>query len=265
MPSRPPQSNPPLTEVVLAVGFRAIPGMRFAQLADLYDSRFRAAFPKVQEQARYEMPLEGLGTPTLGQLAFNFLEQPPFPRLWFLDESETHLVQVQNDWLARNWRRGDEVGSYPRFEGLRESLRSDLKAFADFVEANGFGNLDLTQSEVTYINHVLLDEGTEISDVLSLVRPATSKSLAHIEAGAVNLVSPILDGTRRVGTLRFAANTAERRTDGAPVLVINLTARGVANLGTSPLDFLEVGHDAVIDAFWDLTTAKIRTRWGSNA
>src|SRR6266566_564057 len=60
---------------------------------------------------------------------------PPAPRLWFLNESGTELIQVQEDRFIHNWRKTDSGQQYPRYEYIRGRFNSELQLFSSFLEA----------------------------------------------------------------------------------------------------------------------------------
>lgn len=94
--SLPDYANPPVIEVVGGVGFAPIEGFKAVHLGLLWE-RFRDQFPRVEEHPPIAMPLEVLQIPNPQGPELQFLDTPPLPRIWFLDESGNGIVQVQRD------------------------------------------------------------------------------------------------------------------------------------------------------------------------
>jgi hypothetical protein len=156
---RPPLPNferPPVAEVILSVAFEPVQGLGVIELARLWEEKFRGEFPGVEEQPPWQMPIERLssspGTPNVSLEVFS---SPPMPRLWFISERGTELVQVQRDWFARNWRKMDSPEGYPRYASLRRPFEEALSSLANGLEAEGvleglgeYGLVSVTVREV---------------------------------------------------------------------------------------------------------------------
>lgn len=166
-------SGSPVVEVALAVAFQPIPNLRTIEFGRLWEDGFRSRFPKVQEQPRIEMATEQFG-PLAGAPPFSFqiLESPLLPRLWFLNEDETQLVQLQNDWFARNWRQMQTGRNYPHYPQIRGPFEDDLRAVLAHLERHSLGSFKPTQCEITYTNHIPIGGGgpADVRDVLTVFR-----------------------------------------------------------------------------------------------
>ena len=119
--------DPPVVEVVLSAGFQPLPRLRLVEIFKFWSTRIKQELPGVEEQGRYDMPLEQLGGGIqLPSVSWQVLPAPPMPRLWFLKAEGSHLLQIQNDWLARNWRR-----TGPLWDAWRDSIRVLIRVLAD--------------------------------------------------------------------------------------------------------------------------------------
>ena len=99
-------ANPPLAEVALSVQFEPLEQLRTAQIGLLW-GEFRQRFPVTEEHAPLDSVIERFGVSRTSVLEprLQMLETPPVPRVWFLNEAGTELIQVQQERFIHNWRR----------------------------------------------------------------------------------------------------------------------------------------------------------------
>lgn len=120
--------KPPLAETVLSLQFEPIAGLTTAHLGLLWQ-RFREQLPLIEEQPPLPPVVEKFGPPAPSQVEVTVEEKPPVPRLWFLNQDKTELIQVQADRFIHNWRKIEGLELYPRFVGpIREKFRSAYAA-----------------------------------------------------------------------------------------------------------------------------------------
>jgi uncharacterized protein (TIGR04255 family) len=260
-------ANPPVVEVAVAVGFQPLAGLRVVDLGGLWE-RYQADFPNVVEQPPIEMTTErfdGLGAPP--SMSFALMAAPPIPRLWFLNGDESQLIQVQNNWFARNWRKMPTGGDYPRYPTIRDRFRDDLSTFLDYIRAGKLGEFKPTQCEITFINHIADYGGQrqELSEILNLLKPLdVSGFLPSPESVGLNAQFLIAGDGVPAGRLHLRAEPAVRRSDGSPITVLTITARGVP-IGEGVegvMGFLELGHTWVVRGFECITTDRMHKLWG---
>ena len=96
--------SPPLVEMVLAVAFEPVQELGVVALGDLW-RRYFSHLKNVEEKPRIEMPVEQVDGAGVPSFSFQIAQTVPIPRLWFQDPAGGHLVQIQNNWFARNWRK----------------------------------------------------------------------------------------------------------------------------------------------------------------
>jgi uncharacterized protein (TIGR04255 family) len=229
-------------------------------------SAFRERFPNIEQKSPYQMPIEMFGQPPARPSVSLELVESALPRLWFVDAAGSHLVQVQNDWFARNWRRVDGAEGYPRYPTLSDAFVDDLQSLQAYLHGEGFGEIVPTQCEVTYVDHIELPDGGEgaLGSVLSsLTAPAQEFALrAEGQRLATNYI--VEHGSRPVGRLHVNANTAIRRADGTSIAVLNFTARGVPIGGDidGVIAFHDLGREWAWRAFTTLTRPEVQESWG---
>ncbi len=128
-------AHPPVVEVLLAVYFEPLRLLRTAQFGLLWQN-FRSRFPRIEEHLSLP-PIPGRlgleGVPQIG-VRLEMLDVPPAPRLWFLNEAGTEVVQIQQDRFIHNWRRLQDADQYPHYDGIRSTFEQELSEFASFVE-----------------------------------------------------------------------------------------------------------------------------------
>jgi uncharacterized protein (TIGR04255 family) len=262
--------HPPVVEVALAVGFEPLPGLSGAKLGVLWQEHYRAkGMSSVEEQPPIKMPVEQFGVMVPPTLRVEMVAALPPSRLWFSTPDGTQLVQAQNDWFARNWRKMETGEEYPRYPAVRAAFDEDFALFSQFVESEGLGEILPNQCEVTYVNHIFAGEGWEghgsESQVLSFLRKTPKAAfLADTESARVQLTYPIPGDDGPQGRLQITAEPAFRRKDKKPILVLTLTARGRSSKegleGVS--EFLDTGHEWVVFGFLEATTGRMHEHWG---
>jgi len=258
---------PPVVEVALSLGFEQIEGIGVVNLVQLWESRFRDRFPKVEEQSPIDMAIEPLGKASQGgAVSVQLMQRVPLPRLWFLDADGAHLVQVQNNWLARNWRKVGGTVKYPRYPDLRRSFRRHLSDYRAYLKEAGLGDINPVQCEVTYINHVELpDTGQSrgLAGVLSLVDDRPIAFDAAPESVRIAAQYVITHNGQSVGRLHVSAEPAVRRSDGRDLAVLTITARGIP-LGRGDagiLGFFDLGREWALRAFTGITREAMHRHW----
>jgi len=258
-------SNPPVVETVLSVQFDRLSAARTAHFG-LYWGEIRDRFPKTEERGELPPVVErppGLPPPGVG-IQFEALQAPPTPRFWFTNESGTELIQLQRDRFITNWRKTGEGDEYPRYERVQAGFERDFSAFRDFVSRHQLGAIRINQCEVTYINHIASDQGrnshVDVSEVFSVWRQPEAVYPGPAQDLMFHAGFPILDHSGVfVGRLHATVQSVMRLPDGAPMYVLDLTARGQVGEGTA---FFDLGREWIVRSFKELTTPEMHEIWG---
>jgi uncharacterized protein (TIGR04255 family) len=169
----PSYKKPPLVEVVWSVQFADMPWMT-ASHAGLFWQRIRGDFPTCEEQApisRQEEP-EALLAPRLPVMRFSM--KPTLSRQWFISPHGNELVQLQVDRFCFNWRKVQATDAYPRYPHVREQFARCWRRFSEFVEQEGRASVNVDLLEMTYLNHILRDEGWSAPGDIGRVFPSIS-------------------------------------------------------------------------------------------
>lgn len=258
--------EPPLVETVLSVQFEPLHGVRVAHLGLLW-TVFRDLYPRTSERVPLEPSIERfpLDAQAHSQPLLQVLtdDVPPVPRFWFINESGSELIQVQNDRFVKNWRKSSAGTRYPRYESIiRPNFDRDYQKFVGFLEEQGLGTPRINQCEVTYINHILTnDEWSSLSEVEKVVtiwnKPGWPTAPLDDCRISSRFVIPDSAGSP-IGRLTFELQPALQQQDRRPMYVLRLTARGLLGDG---LAFLDIGREWIVRAFEGLTTPSMHRAW----
>ena len=262
MTDLPEFDNPPVVEVAIGVRFRPLWGLRGLSLAPL-QAVWQDAYPISQEQPPLMPVIEG-DPQGPGQLQLSLLPVPVV-RQWFLSQSGNELVQVQPDRLLVNWRAGDPAERYPRYRHMRSMFESRFAELAEFAKNQGFGDLDVVQAELSYINVIQL--GREDLGRLETFLKGWSGTPGHHldppEEARVTFTYPVPDVGIPPVRLYAEVSPAQLMT-GERVLFFTLTIRG--NPGGRSLDealkFLDEAHSHIVRSFAELTQESMHALWG---
>lgn len=263
--------RPPLAEVALSVQFEPLEQLRTPQIGLLWNE-FRQRFPKTEEHAPLDSEFERFGIPrvTLPQVRMQMLETLPVPRVWFLNDVGTELIQVQQDRFVHNWRKVGEGDAYPRYERLRQTFQTELSAFQTLVAREECGALVPNQCEVTYVNHIVAGEGwtthSQLSQVLTVFQTNYSDDRLGEPEDARLAMRYVLrdDDQKPIGRLHAAVQPVFRREDHQPMFVLTLTARfrPSGERIEDVLCYLDRGREVIVRAFASMTTPQMHQVWG---
>lgn len=264
-------SAPPVVEVVLSIQFERLAAFRTPQIGLLW-AEVRDRFPKFEEHPPLDPVFEKFepGAPVKIGLQIETCDVPPLPRIWFLNEDGSHLLQVQPDRLIHNWREAGLGYAYPRYERLRKAFAEEIRLFENFIERERLGELVVNQCELTYVNHIEPGEAWqrhgELSEIFQNWSELRNRSfLPEPEDVGVNAryVMRTLQGVP-FGRLHAKMQAAWRISDKRPIYVLNLTARGLPqdSGAEGALTFLDTAREWIVKGFADLTKPRMHRTWG---
>jgi len=255
--------NPPLVETVLGVQFDPLPDLTAFHLGVFWASMGS------------EWPIIAEG-PTLGQTAeptaFDDVWTAPGPRFPISSATPLRLrgfnstrdrgFQVENGWLVLNWRKG--AGSYPRYAHLRPEFARLFERFVAFIAEQGLGEVRPNLFEIGYINAIPKDGlWTDVGGWHGVL-PGLVGSSARTSMGSLQTMNGrwVFDLGQHRG--RLHVNLSHAKDDhGGEVLLLRMTARGPVQVpglaGWS--SGLDLGHEAIVRSFSDLTSLKAHELW----
>lgn len=264
--------NPPITEVVVGVAFKDAAGLSTAHIGECWRAKWESRFPRVEEHPPYSPPVERFDVPPHGPTFALELSVRPTTRLWFVTDDGHELIQVQRDWFACNWRKVSTGSEYDRWPARRAAFETFYTDLERFVEDRGLGKVTPVQCEVTYVNHIVAGDGWqnlgELPAILRLAGAIGGESVSapeQMQLGASFVISDETDTPR--GRLHVTAQPAALRDGGAPLYVMNLTARGGPEGEglRGALAFLDRGRAQIVRTFTAITTESMHEVWGRDA
>lgn len=259
-PQLPEYDNPPLIEVVFGIQFKAIEGLKTPHIGAFWDKIGRTEYPIFREMPLLRHIVESYG-PSRSEPAnseLGLFKSPPLPRLFFISEDETRLIQLQADRLLQNWRKCQVEAEYPKYSTLFPSFSQSWKLFCDFVKEQGLGEVHPDQYELTYVNHIEHGSGWTdergIEGVFPWFKCKRDGAFLGVpeEAGwRISYVFP-----KNTGRLHVEMKQGLTKEDGKPVLVLNLTARGSAEGDLRK--WFDLAHEWIVKSFADLTESSVQ-------
>ena len=193
--------------------------------------------------------------------------EPFLPRIWFVHKEESGIIQVQRDRFLHNWRKAGT--EYPHYERVIELFKDRYETFLNFLGENDLGIVEPLQYEMTYINHIPQSEGWKTLEDFSKVfpdfpwatddpcKPARKRFLPNPDGRNLRLNFTFPDES---GRLHVAIRNGVRHKDNRPVLLLDLTVRGIgAQKSAETMEgWFDVAHDWIVQGFADLCGKEIQ-------
>lgn len=263
----PDYERPPVIEVIYGIQFDPLKEWRTPLIGALWQS-IKLDYPKFKEMPVLAPVIERFDqTIPTETAALEFLDGPPLPRLFFLGSPENWVMQVQNDRFLHNWKRMNEDDAYPRFGTVSDRFFAAWDRFNTFLGSQEIAAPNITQLELTYINHIPVEKNRNTieeiqTDLVDVGWQDDHKFLPKPET--VTWTSSFLLPDKQ-GRLHASMRPAQRRKDKTPVLLLELTARGIphATDSASIRSWFTMGREWIVRGFADLTRVTVqRERWG---
>lgn len=267
----PDYERPPLIEVVLSVQFSELQGYRTVHAGLLWADKFRAAYPRVLEKPPLDPTFEVFAPQArAAQFQIKQMPGPPVPRLWFMNDDETELVQIQANRFIHNWRKVGEGETYPRYEKLRERFFYELAEIDDFFKSWNIGSVEPNQCEITYVNRLELD-GLDLRNSPELALNLFSQRALQLSSDGARFPEPESCNLSVRYVLKDANGDPRGRLlvtvqpwRGEPALRLDLAVRGApASADVKAVaDFLDEGRRTIVHGFTTITAKNMHKKWG---
>ncbi|MCP4602833.1 MAG: TIGR04255 family protein [Proteobacteria bacterium] len=240
--------KPPVVEVVCGVVFEPIEKFSAAHYGLLWKS-YADEFPKTSDQPRLPFPIA-----PGQQIKLALSPGVQLPRVWFVSEDERQLIQVQSDRFNFNWRRREEGDNYPEFPTVYQAFWRHFETFHNSILGEQ-EELKLVQYELTYINHIPVNEVWQSLGELGKVLPDMDwkndkdRFLPPPVHFSWEMQHPMPGGA---GTLAANASSARMISTGELAITLNLAARGTAGV-LDVHEWYKLAHEWITKGFVDLT------------
>ena len=260
---------PPLVEVSISVQFTELAGLDTAHLGLVW-RKFRQEFPRVETQPSLGRILEKDRIESPGPVTVELKKSPPLPRMWFLNEAGTRLLQIQGDRFVFNWRKLDTDERYPHYDQVRRDFLRHLDFFTQFLSEEGLGSLEPDQVELTYVNLIPAGDPkggfSPLENHLRLWAGIPSGAqIPKPELASFQTQLAFREGESLLGRLYIHLESRFLTLDESPVYQLQLIARGAPFAGPEGLHgvlgFLDQAHVWVVQTFATLTTKEMHKEW----
>ena len=257
--------KPPVSEVAVGVQF-GTPTLNPVHLG-LFYQRVRAKFPNIQVQPPLSPASETFGPAPPVPFAFPMIGALS-PRLWFVSDDDTSLIQLQADRLIFNWRSGAEHSSYPHFDAVRTAFLSALDDLEAVASSENLGDVAVNQCEVIYVNPLPTVATGVLASMPERVLRTWNRNPGKeweepLEDLSFNARYRLEDADGQPFGRLTVGLTSGWGSDGSPVFQLGLTARGVPRGAgrDGVIAFHEYAHQAIVRCFTGLTTPEMHERW----
>ena len=247
--------NPPIHEIVCGVLFNPIKDLRTGYFGILWQ-KFKHDFPGVEDHSPI-LPIS--------EEDFNNQTITPPHRVWFVHKNHNELIQVQFNRFHHNWRKRRPDDEYPGYETVVEHFEGYLSCFQEFLAEENLENLVARQYELTYIDHILQNEGWETLNNLEKIFPsfASLKSQNMFSTDIRDINWQMVFGLPNdFGQLQLTIRSGQRPPDKRLVLRIELTAQ--SNQPYEPRrEWFDYAHQEILEFFSKLISDEIQKQfWG---
>lgn len=249
--------RPPVIEVVYGVVFAPLKAWKLPHIG-LFWQRIMNEFPRCEHA--FPIPGTEFIDPVAGL---------PIPRAWLINDADDRLVQLQPGRFLFNWRRRERAGPYPRYETLSGQFFQLFQEFQSFVAEKRLGDIEASEYELTYINHVFEQEGWEFPNDLGRVIEHLSWKRERYRF--LPQPSPLawqakFDFPEGPGALLVKLSPA-RHKEGKDLLTLELSARGLPDEASSDKmkRWFSHAHRWIVRGFEDLTSNEAQNAlWGKH-
>jgi uncharacterized protein (TIGR04255 family) len=243
--------NPPLVEVVCGVRFQPLEKFATPHIGLLWQN-YKKDYLYYKEQA----PIAVNSEPQI-------LQRPPLPRIWFTDENESRIIQVQRDRFVTNWKKVEPEQTYPHFGEILEKFEADFTKFTDFLTDSELDSPSLLECELTYINIIPKGQGWNDWSNLARLSPAigwnwSQQNILPIPEGInLNTVCFLPDN---LGSFQLNLASLKRVPENEEALQLLFSLKKTSSELTceNMLKWFVVAHDWLVKSFLSLTSPEVQ-------
>lgn len=257
---------PPLWEIAVSAATNGT-------VLDPYDVRevhdlFREELPHSERQAPIpHLPVAAFVGGPAPSTEFN---EGLLPRWWFVSEDGTDLLQLQEQFVASNWRRRSSVPGarfkYPGFDTVVARYEERLHRLRRFHEGRGTDFPPPAACELLYNNIIPLEDDTGERLPLSEVLAEYSRAEERPVLGFSMLWMEDIDGLAsedpsilQIELQVVGAPLPER--EPMPVVRLQFVAGAVRQTWDEVFAFYQAAHTHIRHRLMVLTTEEAHQRW----
>lgn len=219
--------RPPVDEVVLSVLFEPLYRLLAPHLGDIWKEYKRDGFVDIGEHPPVIPAVEKFPNPTKRpELRINVTD---LPRLWFIHEDDSQIIQVQRDRFTFNWRRTTPEQQYPGFSVILNCFQVFYNRFCQIISRLEAGTVTPSQFELTYIDQLFqgtdwdtLDSIGKIYNIFVDSQPSNS-FWSGAESMILRTSFPVADLN---GRLHLTISNRIKKVGGQQTLQTEFTLRG---------------------------------------
>jgi uncharacterized protein (TIGR04255 family) len=183
----------------------------------------------------------------------------PQKRYFFINSSNTKLIQMQEGKFLLNWRQlPEKEEEYPHFTNVFNDFKKYWDILYSILKKNNV-SLELNQLELSYVNHIFLDEFEEgIAGALNCLGPM--KTLNEVDSLSFNfsLIDNICNGH-----INLSLKSGTRNADKKPLFRLETIMRGFFSNECNDIDsWFNHAHNRIIDVFMQIVSEKAKNVWG---
>ena len=258
---------PPLIETYIGAHFENNIGFQTLSLYDFWEKLGCDRFSSYSEHS----PLDPLPKPNTH--TFDFRTIPPMRRFWFEGgDDKEYLVQVQEDRFIYNWRKqqGKNIGSYPRYEKVRDaffdyystfedSLMKEVKKVPSHLELGYINLIEIPDQRIENVEQVFVG--------LSLEKCILKKSERTLSSGGIAYRS-IFNIDKESRALTMDISVRQNPQTGKLYFYFELKVTGPFSGDIKDFEKIEMvewfdgARKHISSAFQNMTTEKMQEQWG---
>lgn len=248
MSTLPSYKSPPLEEVGFGCQFKNLENWRIPHTGGLW-AKLSDKYPKIEH-----------ATPLLNAenwVATDTTTGFPLPRVWFINENESRLVQFQLDRFNYNWRKRDGAPEYPRYPEILKSYSENLGVLAMYASQMNIGPIEPHTYELSYINNIYPDAGESLLSLMerTLVDCHWASRQGRFLPQPKSLgFSSTFSLPDEFGELQIRVFHAKHPDDQRDFLRVELAARGFNNKPIQDhAEWYDIAHEWIVKGFTDIT------------
>ena len=238
--------------------FKALQAASFRELV-------RKSYPNLDEFPPLEPVFETFGprSSKLETPEIQLLTGPVRPRLFFVSEDDSELIQLQHDRLFYNWRRRPGAEAYPRYGYVRDRLAEAFDALSRWAAAEGLGRPKAVQAEAVYVNSIPLKDPTGEACGLSFYFRWLQGLMGMTEDGAFRFRRRLEnEAGEPVARLHFNLQYGTDE-ESSRVATMNLHVRGQPSSSSFDdcLEMIDAERAIIVRTFTEITSDNAHKIW----